>query len=107
MRPCCSTRKASPKRRMAGTSFRRRCNRPAGNSSQVGDQRLANVVGGGRDLVLVVRVVDADGERGATLERGGHRRAQLEPQEMNGRGLDVVLPLQVFVGNGEQTLETG
>ena len=53
-------------------------------STQVGDQRGAHVFRRGRDLVLIVRVVDADGQRGAALEPRGHRLAELESQEMNG-----------------------
>ena len=46
-----------------------------------------------------VRVVDADPERGAALERRDHVRRELEAQEMHGRRLLVVLARQVLVGD--------
>ena len=81
-------------------------NRPVRRAqSRSVDERGAHVVGHRRDLVLVVRVVDADGERGATLELRRHLGAQLEAQEVHGRGLDLVLALQVLVGDREHALE--
>ena len=50
-------------------------------------------------------MIDPHRQRGPLLHRRGTRRAELEAQKMHRRGFVGILPLQVFVGNGEYRLE--
>ena len=52
-------------------------------------------------------MIDTGIERAATLERGDHGLAELEAQEVHGRGLGVVLALHVLVGDGVEPLASG
>jgi hypothetical protein len=61
-----------------------------------GSQRL----GCNHGVCGVVGVVAAQLDTRARLDSGAHDRRQLEPHKMHGRGLFVVLAVQVFVGNG-------
>ena len=71
------------------------------NQSRSATSAARTFSGSRRELVMVVRMVDADRQRGTTLELGDHRVVELEAQEMHRRGLDLVLALQVLVGDGE------
>ena len=46
-------------------------------------------------------VIDAGAERRPGTQGHDHRRRELEAQEVHRRGLLIVLPLEVLVGNGE------
>ena len=73
-------------------------------SGQISPQRVAQWRRQWIDAVPIGFVIDARGDCGARLAGTGHRLAQFKAQEVHGRGLVLVLALQVFIGNGIDAL---
>ena len=55
--------------------------------------------------MLVLGVVDADGQRGATLEFLRHGGVELEAKEVHRRRLRLVFTIQVLIRDGEHAVE--
>lgn len=54
----------------------------------------------GRRAVLIRRMIDAEAERFALFKCGDLRGAELDAQEVDGRGLGLVRGFEIFIRNG-------